>query len=84
MSDRGYYDRFGGAFLPEILVATFEQLEQQIARLDGVRLDRNTRHVDANRGTVRVIARFLVVLGREDQVEQAAGFREVEETTKNE
>lgn len=28
MKDRGYYDRFGGAFLPEILVATFDELEQ--------------------------------------------------------
>ena len=27
MLKRGYYDRFGGAFLPEILVATFEELE---------------------------------------------------------
>ncbi|MDH5675375.1 MAG: tryptophan synthase subunit beta [Myxococcales bacterium] len=27
MHDRGYYDRFGGAYLPEILVATFEELE---------------------------------------------------------
>ena len=27
MRKRGYYDRFGGAYLPEILVATFEELE---------------------------------------------------------
>ena len=27
MRKRGYYDRFGGAFLPEILVATFDELE---------------------------------------------------------
>ena len=27
MDDRGYYGRFGGAYLPEILVATFDQLE---------------------------------------------------------
>ncbi len=27
MIDRGYYSGFGGAFLPEILVATFEELE---------------------------------------------------------
>jgi len=27
MLKRGYYDRFGGAFLPEILVATFDELE---------------------------------------------------------
>lgn len=27
MHDRGYYDRFGGAYLPEILVATFDELE---------------------------------------------------------
>jgi len=28
MHNRGYYDRFGGAFLPEILVATFDELEK--------------------------------------------------------
>jgi tryptophan synthase beta chain len=28
MKDRGYYDGFGGAFLPEILVATFDELEK--------------------------------------------------------
>jgi tryptophan synthase beta chain len=28
MLDRGYYGRFGGAFIPEILVATFDELEQ--------------------------------------------------------
>ena len=27
MHNRGYYDRFGGAFLPEILTATFDELE---------------------------------------------------------
>jgi tryptophan synthase beta chain len=27
MKTRGYYNQFGGAFLPEILVATFEELE---------------------------------------------------------
>ncbi len=27
MKTRGYYDGFGGAFLPEILVATFEEIE---------------------------------------------------------
>ncbi len=27
MRKRGYYDQFGGAYLPEILVATFEELE---------------------------------------------------------
>jgi len=27
MKDRGYFDRFGGAFIPEILVATFDELE---------------------------------------------------------
>ncbi len=27
MQERGYYDRFGGAYLPEILVATFDELE---------------------------------------------------------
>ncbi len=27
MRDRGYYGQFGGAFLPEILVATFDELE---------------------------------------------------------
>ncbi len=26
MNNRGYYDRFGGAFIPEILVATFDEL----------------------------------------------------------
>ncbi len=29
METRGYYDEFGGAFLPEILVATFEELDAQ-------------------------------------------------------
>ncbi len=28
MFDRGYYEGFGGAFLPEILVATFEELDE--------------------------------------------------------
>jgi tryptophan synthase beta chain len=28
MKTRGYYDGFGGAYLPEILVATFEELEK--------------------------------------------------------
>jgi tryptophan synthase beta chain len=28
MHDRGYYGRFGGAFIPEILVATFDELER--------------------------------------------------------
>jgi tryptophan synthase beta chain len=28
MKNRGYYDRFGGAYLPEILVATFDELEE--------------------------------------------------------
>jgi tryptophan synthase beta chain len=28
MKSRGYYEGFGGAFLPEILVATFEELEK--------------------------------------------------------
>ena len=27
MNKRGYYDGFGGAFLPEILTATFDELE---------------------------------------------------------
>jgi tryptophan synthase beta chain len=27
MKDRGYYDGFGGAYLPEVLVATFDELE---------------------------------------------------------
>src|SRR5690606_36660213 len=27
MDDRGYYGQFGGAFIPEILVATFDELE---------------------------------------------------------
>ena len=28
MKHRGYYGNFGGAFLPEILVATFDELEK--------------------------------------------------------
>ena len=28
MYKRGYYAEFGGAFLPEILTATFDQLEK--------------------------------------------------------
>ena len=28
MHNRGYYDRFGGAFIPEILVPTFDELEK--------------------------------------------------------
>ena len=27
MMNRGYFGKFGGAFLPEILVATFDELE---------------------------------------------------------
>ncbi len=26
MKDRGYYEGFGGAYLPEILIATFDEL----------------------------------------------------------
>ena len=29
MIERGYYGKFGGAYLPEILVATFDELEIQ-------------------------------------------------------
>jgi len=29
MMNRGYYEKFGGAYLPEILVATFDELEEQ-------------------------------------------------------
>ena len=28
MLERGYHGRFGGAYIPEILVATFDELEQ--------------------------------------------------------
>ena len=31
MHNRGYYSRFGGAFVPEILTATFDELEQYFA-----------------------------------------------------
>jgi tryptophan synthase beta chain len=31
MLERGYYGRFGGAYIPEILVATFEELESAFA-----------------------------------------------------
>ena len=36
MKDRGYYDGFGGAYLPEILVATFDELVEtfQMAKND--------------------------------------------------
>ena len=33
MHERGYYGRFGGAFIPEILVATFDELEQAFEAL---------------------------------------------------
>ena len=36
MDDRGYYAGFGGAFLPEILVATFDEL---IAAFEAARRD---------------------------------------------
>lgn len=32
MKDRGYYSRFGGAFVPEILVPTFDELEAEFER----------------------------------------------------
>ncbi|HAA02573.1 MAG TPA: tryptophan synthase subunit beta, partial [Syntrophobacteraceae bacterium] len=32
MMDRGYYGDYGGAFLPEILVATFDELEAVFRR----------------------------------------------------
>lgn len=35
MIDRGYYSGFGGAFLPEILVATFEELERVFRQAKG-------------------------------------------------
>jgi len=31
MINRGYYGKFGGAYLPEILVATFDELEGQFS-----------------------------------------------------
>ncbi len=33
MKDRGYYGPFGGAFLPEILVATFDELDEQFREI---------------------------------------------------
>ncbi len=33
MMKRGYYGNFGGAFLPEVLVATFDELEGQFAKI---------------------------------------------------
>ncbi len=33
MKDRGYYGPFGGAFLPEILVATFDELDKQFREI---------------------------------------------------
>ena len=32
MIDRGYYGTFGGAFVPEILVATFDELTREFRR----------------------------------------------------
>ena len=32
MKDRGYYSQFGGAFIPEILVPTFDELEREFER----------------------------------------------------
>ena len=33
MKNRGYYGNYGGAFLPEILVATFDELEQAFEKI---------------------------------------------------
>jgi len=38
MKDRGYYSQFGGAFIPEILVPTFDELEREF---DKARSDPN-------------------------------------------
>ncbi len=35
MINRGYYGTFGGAFLPEILVATFDELEKEFQKIKG-------------------------------------------------
>jgi tryptophan synthase beta chain len=35
MDNRGYYHQFGGAYLPEILVATFDELEQMFKEVKG-------------------------------------------------
>ncbi|MFH1153912.1 MAG: tryptophan synthase subunit beta [Pseudomonadota bacterium] len=35
MIERGYYGGFGGAFLPEVLVATFDELERQFRTAKG-------------------------------------------------
>jgi len=35
METRGYYEGFGGAFLPEILVATFDELEKTFRKAKG-------------------------------------------------
>ena len=31
MPERGYYGNFGGAYIPEILVATFDELNEAFA-----------------------------------------------------
>ena len=41
MKDRGYYGPFGGAFLPEILVATFDELD---ARFRQAKEDKHFRN----------------------------------------
>ncbi len=33
MKNRGYYGNYGGAFLPEILIATFDELEEQFEKI---------------------------------------------------
>ncbi len=35
MQDRGYYGQFGGAYIPEILVATFDEIEQAFRAAKG-------------------------------------------------
>jgi len=33
MKQRGYYGNFGGAFLPEILISTFDELESHFSNV---------------------------------------------------
>ena len=44
VNDEGYYGRFGGAYIPEILHANVENLREAFYRLSIIKITQHTRH----------------------------------------
>ena len=70
MINRGYYKEFGGAYLPEILVATFDELEVEFrkAKEEGISLPQDPETVlarlvlDEEMALIRFMAEFPSLL----------------------